>query len=119
MVVAHRYPLAREGVRLYDVRSSLQIAPVDILHDVGTCQIQHIVVTLHQSRNIPEHIATEVLLRQAVALNHRSHCAVKQQYTLFYNLFYLFCLSHHFCFFNNSPSTLSAEKPPVRKKKSF
>ena len=44
VVIGLRYTLRRESIGFYHVCTSLKIAPVNILHDIGTGKTQHIIV---------------------------------------------------------------------------
>ena len=87
VVIRHRYSLRTERIRLDNVRPGREIFTVDIPNHIGTRQRQQIVVTGHQSRNIPETPPPEISLRQAIPLNHGAHGTIQYQYPLLNNLF--------------------------------
>ena len=84
MIVGHGYTLAAEGIGRDNISPCLQVSAMDILNDIGPCQDQYVIITLHLSGNIQEPAAPEILLRQVVTLNHGAHGTIQQnQFTAF------------------------------------
>jgi hypothetical protein len=72
-------PGGTEGVRLDDVGARLQVGVVDAGHHVGTGEDQHLVVAGEVAGVIPESLAAEVGLGEALGLDHRTHRAVDDE----------------------------------------
>ena len=88
VIVGLRNTLRGEGVGGNQVCSRLQVSAIDIRDDFRTSEVEHIVVTLHLSRRILETLATEILFRQVILLNLRTHGTVENQNPLLHNLSY-------------------------------
>ena len=72
-----------EGIGLYDMGAGPQVGPVNVGNDIGTGQVEQVVVAL-QLRLVIEKVFTAIiLLAQLVALDHGSHGAVDNRDTLF------------------------------------
>ena len=85
-VVGHRDRRRVERVGLDDVRAGLEVAVVDLAHDLGLGQHQDVVGALQVARVVLEALAAEVRLGQRVALDHRAHRAVEHQDPLAHDL---------------------------------
>ena len=75
--------LGTKGVGLNDIGTSLQIATVDIFHHILAGQAEHIIITLHLDQ-MRWQLATqfgipEVILAEAVSLNHCAHCTIEHK----------------------------------------
>ena len=57
---------------------------MNILDDVLPGYVQHIVVAFHFNSRVGKPGSPEVILREGVFLNHRSHGAVEHHYPVFY-----------------------------------
>ena len=71
-----------EGIGLYELGARLKIFTVDVGHHIGTGEAQQVVAAGQRHRMRLETLATEVVLRQPVALYHRAHAAIQHQHTL-------------------------------------
>ena len=63
MVVLHGDALGGKGVGGDDVGTCIEIFLVELSNDVGTGEIQNVVVAFHQSRNVLELRASEIFFR--------------------------------------------------------
>ena len=78
-VVRQRHPGGVEAVRLDEVCACLQVRPVDGADDVGAGDAEDVVGALEGVGMVPEALAPEVVLAEAVRLDHRPHPAVQDE----------------------------------------
>ena len=83
VVVSLRDTLAAEGVGADDVGTSLQIFAVYVSDDVGSGQVEHVVVALHHHFHILKTSAFEVGFVQMILLYHGTHSTIEYQYSFF------------------------------------
>jgi hypothetical protein len=77
-VVAHRWRIRIEGIRLDDVRAGLEELRVDIADDRGSRDGQQVVVALEIAAPVSEALASIIVFTEPVALDHRAHRTVEQ-----------------------------------------
>ena len=97
-IVGHRHRIGIETTRRNDVGSRLIICVVNLGYHLGARQYQQVVATLDCRRPLGETRATIILLRKSIALHHRAHTAVQQQYALREQLLDI-CFTFHLFFF--------------------
>ena len=71
-----------KGAGLDDVGTRLKILAVNLSDDVGASQSEYVVIALKTYLVVDEKICAKILLAHTVALNHRSHRAIKHHDTL-------------------------------------
>ena len=94
MIVGLGYGLRGKCVGGNEVGSRLQVFAMNIFDNVGTGDVQHVVVAGKLPFYILEHVAPEIIFRQAIALYHGTHGTVEQHDALFDHLFYLHVNNH-------------------------
>ena len=77
-VVAERYALCVEGVRLDNVCTGLEVLAVYVGLDERSRQHQHVVAAAQVGRVLGKATSPEVLFAQVVLLNHGAHGAVEE-----------------------------------------
>ena len=82
LVVGHRNALAREGVGGQDVSSCRQVTAGNIVHHVGTSEVEQVVVPLQLAGQVGEGFVAEILFFQPVGLNHSAHCPIQNENAL-------------------------------------
>jgi hypothetical protein len=60
----------------------LQEFAMDVANDLRTAEREQIVVAFEIAMPVPKPFATEFILAQGMALDHRAHRAIEQQYAL-------------------------------------
>ena len=68
-----------EGVGGHQIRACLGVGVVDVLDGLRLGQHQQVVVAAQVARPVGEALATELLLGEAVPLDHRAHRAVEHE----------------------------------------
>jgi len=81
-VVAHRRGIRVERVGFDDVGAGFEELPVDVLNQLGTRYRQQVVVALQVPVPLAESLAAEIVLCQAIALNHSAHRTIEKQDSL-------------------------------------
>ena len=76
MIVRHRNGRAGKSIGFYNIRSNLQILPVDFIYYAGLGNGQHIIIPFHRICPIPKLLSTIVFFGKIILLNHGSHGSI-------------------------------------------
>ena len=80
-----------EGIGLHDIGTCEIIIPVYLADDIGSCDIEEVMVALEVRRPCGKVLSTIVCLSEFIPLQHGAHGAIQYEYAVFD------CLSQQVC----------------------